>query len=324
MNKISMQPVCVGRMLVDLPKGGQMDWQQQFDHATVERLPLTVNTSSAFWAYVNQRKAELEKPTGDNPKGRIFKYEKVGDNLVVVLLRPHHVDDSYIHTERYLWLEHEGYEYKTGTLSDAKAMELLSAIKRDPLGLTSIDNFRPPQEPGFCIDGALVAGKIGPIVGGVADHMKNWKGVSVNAGASEDDGTRAKLSWEKAGRHFPVPSPFDDLGMIKSWADESKKSSEGDRVVSLETLRKANRQLAGMSGEEIAVKVKLANGQEWYRFEWDSTGDAGGANKAGFSLGLFAGNKDYSSNYVAPPPQDDLLALWDAMLASLRRRPGAG
>ena len=69
--------------------------------------------------------------------------------------------------------------------------------------------------------------------------------------------------------------------------------------------------------------MKLANGQEYYRFEWDSTGNAANPNKTGVSFSLFAGNKDYVPDYVAPPPQDDLLALWDAMLGSLKPRPGA-
>lgn len=74
----------------------------------------------------------------------------------------------------------------------------------------------------------------------------------------------------------------------------------------------------------VHFKVELTvNGQEWYRFEWNYSGDAATPRKAGFAFGLEAGAKDYTPDYVAPPPQDDLLALWDAMLASLKPRPGA-
>lgn len=325
MNKIPMHTVCVGRMLVDLPKGGQMDWQQQFDHATVEQLPLAINTSSAFWAYVDQRKAELERPTKARPDGTLGIYKKIGDNAVIMQFRDAEIADLQgYYTERYLWLGHWGYKYKTGGLYDNQASELLAQIATTFKQLTPIDNFLPPQEPGFCIDGALVAGKIGPIWSSPSSTVKGWKDVILNVIVREDDGSRAKFSWERRVASKPPITAFGDLDMIKSWADESKRSSDDDRVVAFEILRKDAKQLAGMAGEEIAVKAKLANGQEWYRFEWNSLNDAARPQKSGFTFDLEAGDKDYTSNYVAPPPQDDLLALWDAMLASLKRRPGAG
>jgi len=324
MNKMPMHTVCVGRMLVELPKGGQMDWQQQFDHATVDRLPLSINTSSMFWTFVDKRKTELEQPTKARPQGTLGIYKKVGDNAVIMQFRDAEIADLQgYYTERYLWLGSWGYKYKTGGVYDNQAAELLAQVENTIKQVEPIDNFQPPQGLGFCIDGALVTGKIGPIWSGVSSSIKGWKRVSVNVGASEDDGTRIKFSWEKVSHPLPMPTPFDDLEMFKSWAGESKRSSDDDRVVSFEVLRKENRQLMGMPGEEIAIKAELANGQEWYRFEWNSLDDATRPLKSGFSFGLEAGDKDYTPDYVPPPPQEDLLALWDVMLASLKPRPSA-
>lgn len=323
MNKIPMHTVCVGRMLVDLPKGGQLDWQQHFDYAQVSRLPASVSNASAFWVMVEKKKDALGSEKHKTEPSLLSGYLKVGNDAAMLLHRESASDVYGYDLDRYLWLGHWGYWFESKALFDNGQKDQFSSFDKAFKQLTSIDDFRPPQEPGFCIDGALVTGKIGPIWSGVSSSIKAWKGASASAGASEDDGSRAKLPWEKTGHSLPPVTPFSDLEMFKSWADESKQSSDSDRVVSFEVLRKGNRQLAGMPGEEIAVKATLANGQEWYRFEWSSSSDAARPRKSGFTLGLEAGDKDYTPRYAPPPPQDDLLALWNAMLASLKLRPGA-
>src|SRR5699024_640844 len=130
MNTIPLRTVCVGRMLVDLPRGNPLEWQQQFDYARVSKLPLTVRTKKAFEEYVQKRKAELEQPADVNPQGRLVKYAPVGNDAVIMLFRPEHVPDTYVYTERYLWLSHWGYKYETGALSDDKALDLLQRIKK--------------------------------------------------------------------------------------------------------------------------------------------------------------------------------------------------
>jgi hypothetical protein len=323
MNKIPMHTVCVGRMLVNLPEGGRMDWQQHFDYAQVSRLASSVNDTDAFWVMVEKKKSALASEKHNTEPSLLSGYLKVGDDAAMLLHRESASDVYGYDLDRYLWLGHWGYWFESKALLDNSQKNQFSTFDKALKRLVPINNFHLPQEPGFCIDGALVTGKIGPIWSGVSSSIKGWKNTSVNAGASEDDGARAQFSWEKVGRPLPIPTPFDDLEMFKSWADESKQSGDDDRAVSFEVLRKENRQLAGMRGEEIAVKATLANGQEWYRFEWNSPNDTTRSQKPGFAFGLEAGNKDYTPKYVPPPSQDDLLALWDAMLDSLKPRPGA-
>lgn len=323
MNKIPMHTVCVGRMLVNLPEGGQMDWQQHFDYAQVLRLATSVNDASAFWAMVEKKKNALASEKHNTEPSLLSGYLKVGDDAAMLLHRESASDVYGYDLDRYLWLGHWGYWFESKALFDNSQKNQFSTFDKAFKQLVPINNLQPPKEPGFCIDGALVTGKIGPIWSGVSSSIKGWKNISVNAGASEDDGTRAKFSWEKVDHPLPTSTPFDDLEMFKSWADESKRSDDDDRVISFEVLRKENRQLAGMPGEEIAVKATLANGQEWYRFEWSSANDATRSRKSGFSLGLEAGAKDYTPRYAPPPPQDDLLGLWDAMSSSVKPRSDA-
>lgn len=330
MNKVPLQSVCVGRMLIGLPKGGKVDWQQQFDLARVSRLPYSINTANAFWYTVAGRKAKLEMKTKVHPNGNLRTYEKIGDNAVVFQFQdpelPSNPDltPNVYFTERYLWLGDWGYKYETGELFANDASGLLGLIKGTFSQVHPINNYRPVTEPGFCIDGARVAGKIGPIWSAATATITGWKDVVVDVSARENDGSRPKPSWERNAHAPAVRTEFQELDGIKEWAAASARSGNNDRVVSFDVLRRRDRPLAGMDGQEIAVKAKLADGQEWYRFEWNSLGDDQRPNKSGFSATLEAGDQQYTSNYSAPPPQEDLLALWDAMLDSLKPRPGAG
>lgn len=329
MNKIPMKAVCVGRMLVDLPKGSPLEWQQQFNYAKVSKLPAPIDDAQKFWAFVKKRKTELAQPTSAHPNGSLGVYKQVGENAAIMQFQdpelpsnPELTPDIYF-TERYLWLGHWAYKYQTGELFEKQAAALLPRIEKTFGQVEPISNYDPPAKAGFCIDSAMVVGKIGPIWSAASANVKQWKGVSVDAGAGEDDGSREKLSWQKTSHALKTPTPLEDLEMYESYAKESKRTNDDDRVVSMDVLRKRDVQLAGMKGQEIAFKLKLANGQEYYRFEWDSIDNAERTNKASFSFSLMAGSKDFIPDYVPPPPQEDLLALWDAMLDSLKPRPSA-
>lgn len=328
MSKVPMHAVCVGRMMVDLPKGRPLEWQQQFDYAKVSKLPTSVDDAQKFWALVNSRKRELERPTTVHPDGKSVVYRKYGENAAILLIRDPDAEElgySIDDTERYLWLGQWGYKYETGALSSREAVALIPKAEKTFDQVKPISNIDPPAPRGFCIDSAMVVGKIGPVWSGPSVRVPSWEGVTVSAGASEDDGSRTPLPWQQTTSHKPVvPTPFEDLEMIQGWAKHAKKREDKSRVVSFHVLRKENKDVAGMKGQEIAVATELANGQRWYRFEWYSEDDSSGPDKAGFSLDLEAGANSYTARYASPPSEKDLLALWDAMLDSVKHRSGRG
>lgn len=323
MNKTPLRTVCVGRMLVDLPKGGPLAWQQHFDYAEVSRLPDTVKDSKDFWALVQSKKDSLASQKHNTESSLLSDYLKVGDNAAMLLHRESESDVFGYDLDRYLWLGHWGYWFESKALLANSEKSQFPTFDTIFAQLEPIDNFQPPAKSGFCIDSALVTGKIGPIQGGSSVKVAQWKGVSIDVSTSENDGSRAPRSWEKRRNPPTPPTPFDDLGMMQDSAKESMKTSDSARIVSFEVMRKKERRLAGMDGQETAVKLKLANGQEYYRFAWGSTDDATRPDKSGFGFQLEAGADQYTPDYATPPSEDDLLALWDATLDSLKPRPGA-
>lgn len=327
MNKIPMRAVCVGRMMVDLPKGSPLEWQQQLDYAKVSKLPADINTIQKFDATVADRHSQLNRHTKDNPEGVIKRFSQISNDEYVLQYADPSIPakintDPSVKTDRYLWLGNYGYVFNTGWLSLDEAASFLARIKDNFNKVVPISNYDPPAKAGFCIDSAMVVGKIGPIWSSPSANVPGWKGVSVDAGAREDDGSREPLPWQH-GEHAPkLPDPFHILQMKQDWAKESAKSSDDDRVVSFDVLRKEEKSIAGLTGQETAIRIELANGQLYYRFDWNSTGDDSRPNKTGFSLDLEAGNYNYTPRYAPPPPKDDLLALWDAMLDSVTPRNG--
>lgn len=322
MNKIPMQTVCVGRMLVDLPQG-KLDWQQHFDYAKVQRLPTTIDTIDSFWNLVEQNKNKLSNQKHRTDTNMLSGYKKVDKNSAMLLHRNSKYDISGYDLDRYLWLGNWGYKFESKALLANNERTQFTQFDKFSSQLKSHSDATASRTAGFCIDSAVVTGKIGPIWSGPSIQVKQWKGVSVSAGAREDDGSREPLPWQKNRSQPTIPTAFDDWEMINEWASESKRSDADDRVVSFDTKRKRKKEIAGMEGQEIVIHAKLANGQNYYRFEWDSINDDSRKNNSGFSLSLNAGAKQYTSNYQAPPHEENLLALWDAMLSSLRPRSGA-
>ena len=149
--------------------------------------------------------------------------------------------------------------------------------------LEPINNAKPLDKPGFCIDSALVKGKVGPIWSGVSVNVPQWRDVSVPqelVKMTDHD----PLLGQKVGRQLPVPTPYEMLGDREDFAKESEKSSDAARIVSFDVLRKRDKKIAGMAGQETAFRMELANGQKYYRFDWSSIKGATRLDKAGSVL----------------------------------------
>lgn len=314
LNKIPMQTVCMGRMFVEMPQG-KLNWIQHFDFAKVKRLPATIDTSHKFWSAVVKKKDKLLSQDQRMDNSMLSGYKKINAYAAMLLHRDSKYDISGYNLDRYLWLGDWGYHFESKALLANNERNKFTQFDEFVGQLTPISNTAPPEKSGFCIDSALVKGKIGPIWANAATEVKRWKGVRVSVGTSEDDGSREPLSWQKDKKVLSPRTPFEDLN--------SRKSHVPDNQASFTVIRQQNKELSGMKGEETAFKVTLDNGQKYYKFVWRTIDKESSENKTGFGFQLSAGDYYYTTNYHEPPDQEELLALWDTMLVSLKNRPDA-
>src|SRR5690606_11706223 len=123
MTTLPLQPVCVGRVQVEVPGRGNLSWSQSFDHSEVSRLT-SVRTRDDFWERVGTRRRELEALLHDLEPNRMSHYQQVGEDAAIILYREHEASKRAHRMQRYLWLDDKGYEFRTGAMREHLTRDL--------------------------------------------------------------------------------------------------------------------------------------------------------------------------------------------------------
>ncbi|WP_407351274.1 T6SS immunity protein Tli4 family protein [Luteimonas sp. R10] len=316
MSPIPLSPVCIGRMLVDVPTQAEFRWVQETD-VRFTRVPAV--TQPEFESHV-LREEELLRAKPHRIEGSLLSEVKVPEPGWRVLFHRNNELDQIGHRVRgYAWRDGVGYAIDTVKYDREQFSEVAATLTGSIPRLVPIDNARPTSipssGPGFCIDGALADPVPARIMVGVSIESFGWKGVSIGVGTSERLGKA-----EKTGGSGPL-SAFDDFEEVERGYRERMKYDDEDAVESFDRLRKREVAVGGIPGQETAYKVETRAGSVKYGFAWKSLPQE--SSPVRFSFQLEAGADEYVLDYAPPPEATDLFALWDAMLASLRQRPGA-
>lgn len=321
MNPIPLQTYCVGRLLVDLPKQATFSWTQEFDDSKVSRLPSDINTPERFWNLVEKRRDELAAAPHDTEGHLLYRFDNPSTVSAIVLFRESNTDVYGYNIERYLWTGHWGHLFKSGIANSDKGNldHLVNTFNR----LIPIDNrMNPPMAPqqaGFCIDGALVTGEVGRISAGPTLYMFGMKGVSISVNAVENFPPSSDPALNSA--YGGVEDKQRQIRMtreqIPGW------SSDPDSPKDFIVLRKREHSLHGIPGQEVVYRQIFNNDKRSYRFLWlDTQRSNNRLPSAGVQMD-FTDEQDPAKPALPLPPEDQMFALWDAVLSSVRLRPGA-
>jgi Tle cognate immunity protein 4 C-terminal domain len=90
----------------------------------------------------------------------------------------------------------------------------------------------------------------------------------------------------------------------------------------LNQLRNRERTVNDIWGEEILVAGNQ-NGKRHYGFKWESPGQASSLAEPNLNVQLQVGESAFKTNAQSFANDEDALALWDAVVSSIRLRPGA-
>ncbi|KAF1712526.1 hypothetical protein CSC70_03160 [Pseudoxanthomonas kalamensis DSM 18571] len=97
-------------------------------------------------------------------------------------------------------------------------------------------------------------------------------------------------------------------------------------IAGLHTLRKGKRNIGPIRAEEYLIAAS-ANGERSYGFKWESQGKDDSLASPTLSLELNVLERGEGDDGNPPPPafesDEEALELWDAILDSIRLRPGA-
>ena len=295
---------CVGRFLIDVPQKATMsEGSYEFEIASLKTKTTSPLPQAELLrkldAEMAQRAAGLARPPtelGDKTKfharyqpgvsTRSMRYIKSnGDDVM----------DGYVVTDGRI------FELQTNTNDDNDVKELNDFLMELAPTLRARETSEIPTTPGFCFDGGLTS-------------MNPKRGENVSWG------------WDLEGHpdvHFGLSIRTNGNkvgpGIVEREGEFIKEM--GALISQVRMLRKRHLVLSGMKAQEWSMTDTSEKSDYYFQIEIPGLPNDNSAPKISMSLSVGGNGKD---GYVAPSlSEGKALALWDAVVPTLRLRPGA-
>ena len=311
---------CVGRVMMRMPEERKLTWVDAFDTAEVNRLPPM--TEQQFWDGVETVRKRYLAQTHDDVPTRLAHFEKVGTNAAFIFYYDNAETLWGPVLTRFVYLDKDhAYEMNTGSLG-TKGQSPTPALFQPYVQLYApvLERIHPlqadqiPSRDGLCIDGAVVSGETG-------------KNSSVGLISEIAFGTRLVVAYVENNYKVALYSGYEDLKYDEERAAFMLRNKDPDGFNEFTVLRKRDRMLAGLAGQEFVTRTTLNSGHTYYRMMWTIKGALdGGVLKPTIAVHLNTPRSDVDSNgkpYAKLPPEGDLLKLWDYALSTFQWRNGA-
>ncbi|MDF3841636.1 T6SS immunity protein Tli4 family protein, partial [Pseudomonas citronellolis] len=330
----NMRTHCVGRLLIDLPEGST--WKPDASGATIGGIKLAVETDirqERFKERVEKRWREVEAIKLDNYRKRYVRPSERHDptaNSAVFLYEFEYIDGPNLQGvwSKDLFYQVEGYYWADGTLFKlgpalngqekiAALLPRLYARKADEI----------PFSPGLCLNGGFVRGYY-------------------DLGESEEVswGFSLPRNMGIAVRHTKVSTPATSLFQRERESRDEAAAYLSALLTPEETFkehlfRQATRQVGELRGEELIVGSVEDTGVDKYVTSIDGIWEYTGKGAPSFQpqIKLILDTPSFLTTYIPSPAggfpkwedtpdgptEAEFFEVWDAVVASVRFRPGA-
>lgn len=300
MDKAGWKTHCFGRYLVDLPPDAQVNAKYKLRNNEI--VLLKGYDSHMLKADLDKREAEL-KLQKHNTQGSMFvqRASHANDSQTIVSwIRPTY-DKMYWAEARLVYREpYRAYQYDGKVATDRLAVGLTAREKLARSLRPRADN-EIPKESGFCIEGGYIAGN-------------EWmdETVRVSVGFPKHPGVDFGISIFAVGK--PDKPLLERMG--------GTMSDLLGKFAGLKMLRKGKRPVGPVDADEIATAAN-EKGQRLYAFAWEAPGKPKSNEFPNINVEL--GVLEQTPPPQTPPFKNDAeaLELWDAIIDSIRLRPGA-
>ncbi|HBO5137591.1 TPA: T6SS immunity protein Tli4 family protein [Pseudomonas aeruginosa] len=300
MDKTGWITHCFGRFLIDLPPDAVINAGYYLWGDIIERLD---DTPDELVTRISQRERELRDHQHRKiDKGMFIRQIDFGNGATGLLswdsdasLEMYELDSYF--TSIPTW---RAYRWKGGVSTDReqRGVEISTEIAKN---IRSRGPNEIPNEPGFCIDQAYIAGDSFQVERfGVGVTFPDHPGARFEFRSST--GAAQKSLLERVG------------GFMQSALST---------LAGMEVLRKGKRPVGNLPGEEYLV-AGSDKGQRGYTFMWDVQGKDESLTEPRLTAGLAVLERS-NENGKPPPPafksDKEALELWDAIVDSIRVRP---
>lgn len=291
MQKYPLKTYAVGRFLIDLPEVAKsVSLSQRYigmDVAWEEK------SEAQFKFIVDQKRLSLAGIDGGEPI--LIKDEPSSDpNTHTFLFKQVSPETGLLEVNVYRYSsELKGYHLFTSPIDPERAVEALpyaSKVVRavQPRLITAVMSDR-----GACFDHAFVSG--------------------ADPAAVEEASIMAQFNDIRISFSTQVINKVDDGPSLLKRAERLKG------YPAIKILRQTTREIAGLHGEEVAFKTPTDSEATSHSFQWEYEGKPSSLAAPRISAGL----NIPSGTAAVSISNEELLGLWDAVLGSIRLRPGA-
>jgi Tle cognate immunity protein 4 C-terminal domain len=305
----NMRTMCVGRFLIDMP-GGVQDASGSYGIriASVEVLKRPQASASELARALDrdlaQGVADLRKQA-PTPEGisRFIDLRQVGPFARALhyfdndAFSPRGKADGYVARDNALFL------FKTSAYEEAHVKELTDFLQQVEPTLSARADHEVPTSAGFCIDGGLVG--LNPKQG---ENVNNW-------GWKLPGHPDVKFSFQSRTNNAKVGP-----GIVDRQSDITKHLA--GMANQIKDLRIRRLDVNGMKAQEWLSAIK--DDQPEYQFDLEIPGKPNDNADPFIILSMQVGGRVGGRDPVPPSlTEGEALALWDAVVRSLRLRPGA-
>lgn len=317
---MSWKTYCIGRVMMSMPEDRKRTWINAFDTAEVKRLPPM--TEQQFWDGVETVRKRYQAQSHDDVPTRLAQFEKVGKTAAFVFYYDNAATLWGPVLDRYVYLDRDhAYEMSTGSLG-TKGQAPTQALFQPYVQLYSpiLERIHPlqagqfPDRDGLCVDGAVVSGETG----------RNASAALISELAY---GTELVVTYRENLYKVAIYNGMEDLKYDEDRAASMLTYNAPDGFKEFKVLRKRDRTLAGLAGQEFVTRTTRNDGHTLYRMQWVLKGALdGGVVKPRIVVHLNTPNTAVDNDgkpYATLPPEPELIKLWDHALSTFRWRPGA-
>ncbi|MDH5823749.1 T6SS immunity protein Tli4 family protein [Luteimonas sp. RD2P54] len=303
---------CVGRFLIDLPATTSTSYAPaHISGVVIKKIPYV--SREAFDASVKERLSQLASESNEYGNPSLERQEEFrgrGSSGIVAYYGRSKPDYWFEHGVRVegsegvnveAWVAHDttGYhlygEQLHAERSSDNARSLATRLMHAEVG-------EVPTEPGFCIERGIITD---PPLSGQREN------VTFFFEFRQYPDLKGKLT-----STMPAQPPESLIRRMSS-----KEGISAVDQARISTLREGGRSVNGIAGEEVLESYAEDGGRHTRLFSWEAPGKKGSRDEPTLSLEL---ESEEGGNAVASSlSDDDAVALWDAILESIRLRPGA-
>lgn len=303
MNKDGWISHCFGRFVIDLPPNAVIRPSYRLWGVSLEKLQ---DSASAIGGILDARERELRAQPHRKSNGSMFvRRIEFGPGSRGIYSWSSSVNSEIYRLEAYAVARPAAQVYRwRPEISYDREERAMLRTKTWTSNLRSREPLEIPTDPGFCINDGFIAGSAFQVEGfriGVSfpDHPGAQFLFRSSTGAEEN------RLLERMGGFL--------MGVAKLAAG-------------ITTLKKGVRNIGQIQAEEYAT-AGSQDGQRLYSFTWESQGKDDSITEPNLAaqLGVLERNPDDQGK--PPPPafasDAEAVALWDAIVESIRLRPGA-